>query len=137
MKLSKRLAAIALAVFLAITLLSIPVFADETGAATGNTDPNATTAPKMELPDIINLSILGGVVVVAIVLCIVFRKGLVKKFRVYKSESKKVVWLSWADTKKNTWVVLVVMILLAAAICVIDMALSKGLMKVLELLPKA
>ena len=87
--------------------------------------------------DIINLSILGGLVVVAIVLCIVFRKRLVKGLRVYKSESKKVVWLSWADTKKNTWVVLVVMLALAAAICVIDMALSEGLLKIIELLPKA
>ena len=124
MKLTKRLAASVLAVILMISLLAIPAFA---------ADGTTTEPAKWQLHQIINLCIFGGLVVVAAVLCIVFRVALVKKARVYKSEAKKVVWLSWAETKKNTWVVLVVMLVFAAVICLIDMGLSEGLLAVLGL----
>ena len=124
MRLTKRLAASALAVLLMIALFAIPAFA---------ADETTTEKAAWQLHEIINLCIFGGLVVIAAVLCIIFRKPLAKKLRVYKSEAKKVVWLSWAETKKNTWVVLVVVLACAAVICVIDVVLTEGLYAVLKL----
>ena len=46
--------------------------------------------------------------------------GMAKCFRDTKSELKKVVWPSREDTKKNTIVVLVVVVLSAAVLFVLD-----------------
>lgn len=78
--------------------------------------------------------VVGGVVLVAaVVLCIVFREKVGKFFRVYKSEVKKIVWLPWDQTKKSTLVVLVILIICAAAICLVDLGLSKGFLAFLKL----
>ena len=78
--------------------------------------------------------VVGGVVLVAaVVLCIVFREKVGKFFRVYKSEVKKIVWLPWDQTKKSTLVVLVILLISAAAICLIDLGLSKGFLAFLKL----
>ena len=82
--------------------------------------------------------VLGGVVLVAaVVLCIIFREKVGKFFRVYKSEIKKIVWLPWDQTKKSTLVVLVILIICAAAICLVDLGLSKGFLGFLKLFQKA
>ena len=78
--------------------------------------------------------VVGGVVVVAaVVLCVVFREKVGKFFRVYKSEIKKIVWLPWNQTCKSTLVVLVILIICAAAICLVDLGLSKGFLAFLNL----
>ena len=82
--------------------------------------------------------VLGGVVLVAaVVLCIIFREKVGKFFRVYKSEIKKIVWLPWDQTKKSTLVVLVILIICAAAICLVDLGLSRGFLGFLKLFQKA
>ena len=48
-------------------------------------------------------------------------------FRGYKSEVKKIVWCPWNQVRKNSLVVLVVVIACAVAICAVDFALSKGI----------
>lgn len=48
-------------------------------------------------------------------------------FRGYKSEVKKIVWCPWKQVRKNSLVVLVVVISVAVAICAVDFALSKGI----------
>ena len=82
--------------------------------------------------------VVGGVILVAgVVLCIIFREKVGKFFRVYKSEIKKVVWLPWDQTCKSTLVVLVILLVCAAAICLIDLGLSKGFLEFLKLFKKA
>lgn len=88
----------------------------------------------------LNLSVAGkvwlivGVValIAAVVLCIVFRKKLAKLFRVYKSESKKIVWFPWPQTRKSTLLVWVILIISALVICLLDLGLGRGLVAILN-----
>ncbi|MBQ9784207.1 MAG: preprotein translocase subunit SecE [Clostridia bacterium] len=124
-------------------------FDDETGSDSGSTDEGEgsgegegegeddgegegeTPAPaeekKLTKAQIIWIAVGGGALLIAIVLCIVFRAKLVKGLRVYKSEFKKVSWLSWEQTRKSTLVVLVVLIVCALVICLMDFGLGKGI----------
>lgn len=70
--------------------------------------------------------------IAAVVLCIVFRKKLAKLFRVYKSEVKKIVWFPWAQTKKSTLLVWVILIISALVICLLDLGLGRGLVAILN-----
>ncbi len=98
-----------------------------TGSTTDTEDKGLTQE------QIISLCILGGLVLVAIVLCIIFHKKVKQFLRVYKSEAGKIAWLPWEQTRKSTWVVLVVLILSALAICLIDFGLSKGFIAFVDL----
>ena len=103
---------------------------EESGSTTGNT---TTTSKKMDVPTIVGLIILGVIVVVGAVLCIRFREKVGKFLRVYKSECNKIVWLPWDQTKKSSFVVIVVLIVCALAICLLDFALSKGILAFINL----
>ena len=70
--------------------------------------------------------------IAAVVLCIVFRKKLAKLLRVYKSEAKKIVWFPWAQTKKSTILVWVVLIVSALVICLLDLGIGRGLVAILN-----
>ena len=87
----------------------------------------------MTLGAIIAIAIAAAVAVVAVILCIKFREKIKKFFRVYKSETKKIVWLPWNQTRKSTLVVLFVLIACAAAICLVDIGLSKGFLAFINL----
>ena len=77
--------------------------------------------------------IIGVVALVAaVVLCIVFRKKLAKLFRVYKSEVKKIVWFPWAQTRKSTLLVWVILLIGALVICLLDLGLGRGLNAILR-----
>ncbi len=101
-----------------------------TGTTTGTTGSNSK---KMDLPTIVGLIILGVIVVVGAILCIRFREKVGKFLRVYKSECNKIVWLPWDQTKKSSFVVIVVLIVCALAICLLDFALSKGILAFINL----
>ena len=105
------------AMMLTFSLFAIPAFAED-----GTADTN-----KLSVPTIVGLCILGALVIAAAVLCIIFREKVKKFLRVYKSESKKIVWLPWDQTKKSTWVVLIVLAISAVVICLLDLGLSRGL----------
>ena len=107
----------------------------DTAPATGETA--AAESKGLSTGAIVGI-IVGAVALVAIVvLCIRFRENLGKFFRTYRSELKKVSWLPWDQTKKSTLVVLVVLIACAAAICLIDLGLSRGFLAFLGLFSKA
>ena len=160
-KLLTKWLAVLCAAMLMISLFAIPVFAEDTTVAdttestvesttestaeseskteestTGAGSSNSTS--KNEPADntaLIVWIIVGAVVlIVAVVLCIKFREKIVKGLRVYKSEFKKVSWLSWKDTKKSSLVVLGVLIACAVVICVLDLGLSKGLLAMIQAL---
>ena len=125
MKLMKKWMLALTAMLLVISLFAIPAFAHENDAV-------EETAKTMTTAEIVWLCIGGAAVLAAIVLCIIFREKVAKFFRVYNSERKKIVWLPWNQTKKSTWVVLVVLVAAAAAICLLDFALFRGLSKLVE-----
>ena len=77
---------------------------------------------------IINL-IVGGVLVIAVIaLAFVFRKKIPSWVKALKSECGKIVWCPKDKLKKNTFVVLVTIVILAAVIGLLDFAFSRGIM---------
>ena len=119
------------AMLLTLSLFAIPAFADDASAT-------ADTAKTVDVPLIVGLCILGALVIAAVVLGIIFREKVQKFLRVYKSEMKKIVWLPWNQTKKSTWVVLVVLVISTLVICLLDLGLSQGIRAFIGLFaPKA
>ena len=57
-------------------------------------------------------------------------KRIVRYFKDYKSEIKKIVWPGWKDVAKNTFIVLAICLIIGAFIWVVDF----GLAKLLELI---
>ncbi len=56
------------------------------------------------------------------------KKGRIKEaWRGFKSEIKKIVWPSWKQVLKNTFVVLVIVLICAVAIAALDYAFSGGI----------
>ena len=140
----RKWSAALIAVVLMISLFAMPAFAEEatggeqstettteattegsTEASTGSTS-DAKNDGKLGVGGIIGICIAGAIVVVAVIFGVKYRENIVKYIRVLKSESKKIVWFPWDQTKKNTLVVLIVLIACAAAICLLDFALTKG-----------
>ena len=125
----KKWTAVLCAVLMMISLFAIPAFADE--AASGQ------ESSGIDAGLLIGLIIAAVILVVAVVLCIRFRENIGKFFRVYKSEAKKIVWLSWAQTKKSTGVVLLVPAVCAIVICLLDLGLSQGILAFIKLFTPA
>ena len=123
-KLLKKWMAALVAAILTISLFAIPAFAE---------DGAASDAGKVDVGLIVGLSIGAVVLIALVVLCIKFWDKIKKFFRVYKSESKKVVWLSWSQTRKSTLVVLVVLAVCAVVICLLDLGLSQGILAFIKL----
>ena len=126
-----RTLALVCAVLMMISLFALPAFAhegeDHDHAAEEATQGLSTAA--------IVWIVIGGILVVAgVVLGIKYREKIAKALRVYKSEFKKVSWLSWKDTKKSSLVVLVVLAACALVICLLDLGLSKGLLAMIQAL---
>ena len=101
-----------------------------TDTSEGNKDDGGK---KLSTHTIVWLIVAGVAVIAGVVLGVKFREKIKKSLRVYKSEAKKIVWLPWDQTKKNTFVVIVVLVICAAAICLIDYALYKGIFAFIEL----
>lgn len=55
-------------------------------------------------------------------------------FRSYVSEIKKIVWCPWKQVRKNSLVVLAVVIACAVAICALDVAFSRAILGLGKLL---
>ena len=137
-----RTLAILCAVLMMISLFALPAFAhDGDNHDHEETTPAATNAAATDSKGLSTAAIvwivIGGVVVVAgVVLGIKYREKIAKTLRVYKSEFKKVSWLSWKDTKKSSLVVLGVLVACALVICLLDLGLSKGLLELVQALRK-
>ena len=104
-------------VILAISLFAIPAFA---------ADETTKKETFWTVGNIVALSIAAAIVIAAVVLCIIFREKVQKFLRVYKSEVQKITWLSWTQTLKSSYVVVVLLGICAAAICLLDIGLFKG-----------
>ena len=84
--------------------------------------------------DLILLIIFGVVVIIVAVVCIIKREKVSKFFRGLKSEFKKIVWLPWNQVRKNTIVVVVVVIALAAVIGLLDFLFGNGITELKNLI---
>ena len=126
-----RTLALVCAVLMMISLFALPAFAHEGHDHEGEeevVEQGLSTAAIVWI-------VIGGVLVVAgVVLGIKYREKIAKALRVYKSEFKKVSWLSWKDTKKSSLVVLAVLAACALVICLLDLGLSKGLLEMIQAL---
>ena len=124
-----RTLALVCAILMMISLFALPAFAHE-----GDDHSEETVQEGLSTAAIVWI-VIGGVLVVAgVVLGIKYREKIAKALRVYKSEFKKVSWLSWKDTKKSSLVVLGVLIACAVVICLLDLGLSKGLLAMIQAL---
>ena len=136
-----RTLALVCAVLMMISLFALPAFAHEgheheneetTTTAPETNDAETEEKGKLSTPAIIWI-IVGGVVVIAgTVLGIKYREKIVKALRVYKSEFKKVSWLSWKETKKSSLIVLGMLAACALVICLLDLGLYKGLIAMIQ-----
>ena len=128
-----RTLALVCAVLMMISLFALPAFAHE--GEDHNHAEETTTTTGNDNTALIVWIIVGGVLVVAgVVLGIKYREKIVKALRVYKSEFKKVSWLSPKETLKSSWVVIVVLAVCALVICLLDLGLSKGLLAMVQAL---
>ncbi len=116
MNLLKKWGVALLSTLLTVSLFALPVFADDAKQPAG-----------LDTATIVWIIVGAVILVAAVILGIKFREKIAKGLRVLKSEFKKVSWLSWEQTRKSTLIVLIVLVAFAVVICLMDLALSKGL----------
>ncbi len=101
---------------------------ETTGVASTETTGEAEEEEKgLSTGDIISIAIVLVIVIAAAVYCIKNKEKVAKFFREVKSELKKIVWTPWKQVKKNTFVVLVIVLVCAAIIALCDYAFSLGI----------
>lgn len=123
-----RALALICVVLMMVSLFALPAFADEHEG-----HDHATTTTDANLVKIIPWIVLGGVVVVGVaVLLIKCPEKIAKGLRVYKSEFKKVSWLSWKETKKSSLIVLGMLAACALVICLLDLGLYEGMVALIQ-----
>ena len=155
-----RWSAVLCAVLLMISLFAVPVFADGTEATTEAVTETATAAATeaatsaqteaattgaassgsegdkkdegLSITAIVWIVVGAVLVIVLAVLGIKFRANIARGLRVYKSEFKKVSWLSWEQTRKSTLVVVVILVVFALVIGLLDMGLFEGYHLILD-----
>ncbi len=126
-----RILALVCVVLMMVSLFALPAFADDHEGHDHDGHDHATE--NNNLVQIIPWAALGGVVVIgAAVLLIKCPEKIAKGLRVYKSEFKKVSWLSWKETKKSSLVVLGMLAAFALVICLLDLGLYEGLMALIN-----
>lgn len=111
--------------------------AESESATTAATETATETATVAETEDteakeaktrgIINLIVGGVILAVLVVLAIVFRQKIPVWYRGVKSECSKIVWCPKDKLKKNTIVVVVIIVALAVLIGLLDLAFSEGI----------
>ena len=77
--------------------------------------------------DIISLAVLGVAIIAVVIYCLTHKEKVGKFFRSLKSEFKKITWTPWTQVRKNTIVVLIVVISLGLVIAGLDFIFSKGI----------
>ena len=124
-----RALALICVVLMMVSLFALPAFAEDSHEG----HDHATST--VEWVKVIPWIVLGGVVVVGVaVLLIKCPEKISKALRVYKSEFKKVSWLSWKETKKNSVIVLGMLAACALVICLLDLGLYEGLVALIQTL---
>ena len=119
-----RALALICVVLMMVSLFALPVFADGTDEHDHN---------HVNLVQIIPWAVLGGVIVIGVVVLLIkCPEKIAKGLRVYKSEFKKVSWLSWKETKKSSLIVLGMLAACALVICLLDLGLYEGFIALIK-----
>ena len=79
---------------------------------------------KLNVPKIIVWALVVLGLIAGVVFCIIKREKVGEFLRALKSENKRIVWSSWKDTRKNTLVVLAVVIAITLIIALFNFALE-------------
>lgn len=102
---------------------------DTTADTEGNTETTGNTekeSKKLTTGEIVSIAITLVIIIVAVVYCIKNRVKVAKFFRECKSEVKKITWTPKNQVAKNTFVVIVVVIIAAIFIALLDLIFSSG-----------
>ena len=95
----------------------------------GNTETTGEAkkeSKKLTTGEIVSIVITLVIVIVAVVYCIKNREKVAKFFRECRSEVKKITWTPKNQVAKNTFVVIVVVIIAAIFIALLDLLFSTG-----------
>ena len=98
---------------------------------------NVKTPKRLDTADIVLLIIFGVAVIAAAIVCIIKREKVAKFLRSIKSEFKKIVWSPWNQVRKNTIIVIVLVVALAAVIGVLDFLFGQGIAELKNLINPA
>ena len=107
--------------------------ADDTAADTEKADDTNTTgdtkkeSKKLTTGEIVSIVFTLVIVIVAVVYCIKNKEKVAKFFRECRSEVKKITWTPKNQVAKNTFVVIVVVIIAAIFIAILDLLFSTGI----------
>ena len=94
-----------------------------------NTLENADKTGILKILTVGEMIVVGVLVALLIALAIFLlkkREKVSSVVKAYESETKRITWLSWKDTKKSTLVVLIGLAVCTLVICLLDMGLSEG-----------
>ena len=104
-------------------------------------ETEATTEEKKEEEkkgmstfNIISLIILGLLAIVGLIYCLMNREKVGKFLRSLRSELKKISWSTWKDVRKNTLVVIVVVVAIGLLIAGVDFLFSRGILAMKNIL---
>ena len=104
-------------------------------------ETEATTEEKkeegkkgMSTFNIISLIILGLLAIVGLIYCLMNREKVGKFLRSLRSELKKISWSTWKDVRKNTLVVIVVVVAIGLLIAGVDFLFSRGILAMKNIL---
>ena len=97
-------------------------------------DEEETKDEGFTTSDLVLLIIFIVVVIAVVIFCIIKREKVGKFFRGLKSEFKKIVWSPWNQVRKNTIVVIVVVVALAAVIGLLDFLFGQGITELKNLI---
>ena len=103
-----------------------------TGSTTTGSDNKGDNGDK-DYTGIINLCVGAVILIVLAILCIKFRAKIPAWWKGLKSECGKITWCPKDKMKKNTFVVIIIIIAIAAIIGVLDFVFSKGLVLLRDL----
>ena len=101
--------------------------ADTTAADDSNETDTGKEEKKLGTGFWLSMGVLGLLIIGGVVLAIIKRDKLKTWLKSYKSELKKIVWMPWPQVRKNTIVVIVVVVALSAVIGLLDYVFSKGI----------
>ncbi len=105
--------------------------ADTTGAEDGEhseddghdhgTESTETEEKKgLSLGNIISYAVLGVAIIAVVIYCLTHKEKVKAWASALKSEFKKITWSSWSQVRKNTIIVLVVIIVVGLVIALLD-----------------
>ena len=108
--------------------------AEDEHAGHNHGDEEETEDEGFTTSDLVLLIIFVVVVIAVAIICIIKREKVGKFFRGLKSEFKKIVWSPWNQVRKNTIVVIVMVIALAAVIGLLDFLFGQGITELKNLI---